>query len=306
METRAHYVLIGAGVLASMALAFFFVLWLGPNRVQYDLYDVRFTDRVSGLTVGAPVRFNGIQKGEVRRLSIDENDPSIVLARIRVEDDTPVHADTRAELELVGFTGLAVIQLSGGSKDQPLLKNIERGVPVIPADTSGFAAFLEGSGDIVNAVNRLLSEDNTEAVRRILMNVDAATAAVADNDEEIRALVQDAAAISKNLADATEKISRAAESLDAILSDGAPGALAETEAAARELRAVLRNFDGILDENRDALALFTTQGLTQVGPAFAEARRTLRSLDEILRELDRDPKGFLLGESTPLRKGESE
>ena len=141
METRAHYVLVGAAVLIVVAAAFLFVLWLSQAQREYDEYDVIFTERVSGLSVGAAVRFNGIQKGEVDELNIDPEDPSIVIARIRVDEDTPVRTDTRAELELVGFTGLAVIQLVGGSKDLPKLQDVTRGIPKIRADTSGFAAF---------------------------------------------------------------------------------------------------------------------------------------------------------------------
>ena len=136
METRANYVLIGAFVLSSIALALLFVLWLSQTQRSYDEYDVIFRERVSGLSVGAAVRFNGIQKGEVQELNIDPDDPQVVIARIRVDDDTPVKTDTKAELELVGFTGLAIIQLVGGTRDEPLLKSVTRGVPRIEADAA--------------------------------------------------------------------------------------------------------------------------------------------------------------------------
>jgi len=299
METRAHYVLIGAAVLAALALSFLFVLWLGPSRVNYDLYDIRFTDRVSGLTVGAPVRFNGVQKGEVRRLTISQEDPSVVVARIRVEDDTPVKPDTKAELELVGFTGLAVIQLVGGSPQAPLLKETLRGVPVIDGTAPSFGALLEGGGDIVAAANRLLSEENTEAFARIMSSLDITLAAVAENEDDIRLAIANVAEISSDLAAASDKLAAAADGLETLMNDDAPGTLAEAEAAAKELRVLLADLDSVIEENRDALALFAEQGLTQVGPAFTEARRAFRTLDEVLREIDRDPRGYLLGESTP-------
>jgi len=90
METRAKYVVIGSMVLAAIAAAFLFVIRLTQTQTDFDQYDVIFTERVSGLSVGAAVRFNGIQKGEVDTLSIDPEDPSIVIARVRVDKDTPV------------------------------------------------------------------------------------------------------------------------------------------------------------------------------------------------------------------------
>ncbi|HBK93049.1 MAG TPA: hypothetical protein DDZ68_15400 [Parvularcula sp.] len=299
METRAHYVVVGAVVLVLVASAFLFVLFLSQSQQDYDEYDVIFRERVSGLSVGAAVSFNGIQKGEVRDLSIAPNDPSIVIARIRVDDDTPVKTDTKAELELVGFTGLAIIQLVGGSAEEELLKNVTRGVPRIEADAGGIAQLIAGSGDIIASANRLLSEENTAAFNRILTNVETLTTALAEKDEEIAASVANAAKFTGNLASATENLSRTADSLDKLLATDAPATLEETQALMAELRAAVA-------ENREQIRIFTDQGLAQVGPAVAEARAMFRTLDQVLREIDRDPRGYLLGESTPRYEGESQ
>ncbi|HBS32508.1 MAG TPA: hypothetical protein DEA40_12335 [Parvularcula sp.] len=299
METRAHYVVVGAVVLVLVASAFLFVLFLSQSQQDYDEYDVIFRERVSGLSVGAAVSFNGIQKGEVRDLSIAPNDPSIVIARIRVDDDTPVKTDTKAELELVGFTGLAIIQLVGGSAEEELLKNVTRGVPRIEADAGGIAQLIAGSGDIIASANRLLSEENTAAFNRILANVETLTTALAEKDEEIAASVANAAKFTGNLASATENLSRTADSLDKLLATDAPATLEETQALMAELRAAVA-------ENREQIRIFTDQGLAQVGPAVAEARAMFRTLDQVLREIDRDPRGYLLGESTPRYEGESQ
>lgn len=299
METRAHYVLIGAFVLITIAFAALFILWLAQSQREFDEYDVIFTERVSGLSVGAPVRFNGIQKGEVRDLSIDPDDPSIVIARVRIERDTPVKTNTRAELELVGFTGLAIIQFVGGSRDEPLLKDVQRGVPRIQADTSGFAAFLEGSGDIVTSINTLLSEENTAAFSRILVNLDTLTGVFAEHDENIGATIENAAAITADLAVTTRRLSELTEKLNNLVDEDAGAVLAETRRTLEATRRLVEEVEAIVDESREPLTIFTEQGLAQVGPAVAEARRLMRTLDQVLREIDRDPRGYLFGESTP-------
>ena len=297
METRAHYVLIGAVVLITVALAFGFVLWLGQTKRNYDEYDVIFRERVSGLSVGAAVSFNGIQKGEVRELTIAPDNPGIVIARIRVDSDTPVKTDTKAELELVGFTGLAIIQLVGGSAEEELLKNVTRGVPKIEADAGGIAQILAGSNDIIASANRLLSEQNTEAFTRILASVDTLTATLAEQDENI-------AATFENFAVASAKLSATADSLDKLLANDAPTTVAEARATLAETKALVVEMRGAIAENRESIRIFTDQGLAQVGPAVAEARAMFRTLDQVLREIDRDPRGYLLGESTPLYEGQ--
>jgi len=299
METRAHYVFIGAIVLIAVAGAFLFVLWLGQAQREFDEYDVVFTERVSGLSVGALVRFNGIQKGEVQSLSIPEDDPSVVVARVRVDKDTPVKTDTKAELELVGFTGLAIIQFVGGSPSADLLKNTVNGVPRLEADSSGFAAFLESSGDIVAAANRLLSDENTMAISNFLANLETVSGAVASQDENISKTIENTAKITEDIAAVSDELAEIAKNLDAILANDAPDTIRDARETIANANALVSDLRAVVEENRDSIAIFTDQGLAQVGPAVAEARRLFKTLDQVLREIDRDPRGYLLNESTP-------
>jgi phospholipid/cholesterol/gamma-HCH transport system substrate-binding protein len=299
VETRAHFVLIGAFVLCAVALAFLFILWLGQTQREYDEYDIVFTERVSGLSEGAAVRFNGIQKGEVDDLSIDPENPSIVVARIRVEKDTPVKTDTKAELELVGFTGLAIIQLVGGSPDKPLLKEEVRGVPRIRADTSGFAQFLAGTGDVLRSANMALSPENIAAFSRILANVDTLTKTLAEQDRNIAKTFERASVLTADLAETTARLKKISVDLETLVAEDAPSAMAEAQATLAETRAVIAEIEAIVEENREPIAAFTQGGLAQIGPAVAEARRLMRTMEEMLREIDRDPRGYIFGDSTP-------
>lgn len=297
METRGSYVMVGAVVLIGVAAAFLAILFLTRGSNLYDEYDIIFRERVSGLSVGAGVSFNGIQKGTVRTLTIDPDNPSIVIARVRIDSDTPVKTDTKAELELVGFTGLAIIQLVGGSAEEALLKDVTRGVPRIEADAGGIAQILAGSNDIIAAANRLLSEENTEAFTRILASVDTLTATLAAQDENLTATME-------NFAAASAKFGTMADNLDKMLADSAPQTIAEAQATLKETKALVAEMRGAVAENRESIRVFTEQGLAQFGPAVAEARQMFRTLDQVLREIDRDPRGYLLGESTPLYEGQ--
>ena len=299
METRAHYVAIGAAVMIAMAAVALVILYFGQTSREYDEYDVIFKDRVSGLTRGAQVSFNGIQKGEVVDLTIDPDNPEIVIARVRVENDTPIKEDTKAELELVGFTGLAIIQFVGGSPEAELLKDIQRGVPQIEGSGGGIAQIFEGSNDIISAVNKLLNDDNIEHFNNIIANVDTFIGVFAENEDSISVALENTAKVTEDLAIMTDRLERASKDIEALLGEDAPAALAETRATIREARALVTDMRGLVNENREPLAAFTDQGLAQVGPTLAEARRMFKTLDQVLREIDRDPRGYLLGESTP-------
>lgn len=307
METRAHYVVIGSVVLIAVALAFYFIIQLSQTSREFDEYDVIFSERVSGLSEGAAVRFNGIQKGEVTDLSIDPDDPAIVIARVRVDNDTPVKTDTKAELEFVGFTGLAIIQFVGGSKDAPLLKETtEERVPQISADMSGFGAFLEGSGDVLAQANRLLSDENINNISGVISDVKTVSGALASKEDDIVAIIDNLNAITTDLANVTEKLDSAATSLEEFMENDAQDAAEDVKALLAESRALVTDLRAITNENRASLRVFADQGLGQVAPALAEARRLMRTLDAVLREIDRDPNAYFFGERAPEYTGEGQ
>ena len=307
METRAHYVLIGAVVMIVVACAFWFVLWIGSGQREYDTYDIVFRDRVTGLSTGSIVRFNGIQKGEVRELSIDKDDPSIVIARVRVEKGTPIKVDTRVELEPVGFTGLAIIQFVGGTADAPtLLSQSKERIPKMNADAAGIALFLESSGDVITRANAILSDKNIQAITDILAHVETTTGAIAENGDEISALISNASEASENFAEISTKLDASITALEKLLSEDAPNTLDNTDATLAEAALLLKELQMIAEENRESIKLFADNGLGQVAPALSEARTVMRSLDSVLREIERDPKAFFLGEATPEYEAEKQ
>src|SRR5512143_1175511 len=159
METRASYVLIGAFTLLAFLSAFSFVLWIGKLSLEreWDYYDIVFKEAVTGLTVGGAVQYNGIQVGEVRRLSLDPDDPREVIAHVRLSGDTPVKTDTHARLTLLGLTGVTVIQLSGGSPAAPrLTAKADETAPRIVADESALQSLLASGQDVATSANDVL------------------------------------------------------------------------------------------------------------------------------------------------------
>ncbi len=305
METNAPYVLIGSAVMFFVGMAFVFVLWIGSGQREYDEYDVIFNERVTGLSTGSIVRFNGIQKGEVESLNIDPNDPSIVIARVRVDKDTPIKTDTEVELEPVGFTGLAIIQFVGGSADAPLKKDVEDGVPRLVADTGGINMLLESSGDLFARANLILSDENIANISKTLENVEVVTGAIAENRDEISDLIKNANAATAELNAAIKNLRAASDGLEEMLAEDGPEAVRNADALITDIRGLIAETDALVSENRESFRYFTDQGLGQVAPALAEARQLMRSLDYLLREIERDPKAFFLGEATPEYEAEA-
>ena len=78
----------------------------------------------------------------------------------------------------------------------------------------------------------------------------------------------------------------------------------DIEALLSESRALVTDLRTITNENRASIRVFADQGLGQVAPALAEARRLMRTLDAVLREIDRDPNAYFFGERAPEYSGD--
>lgn len=301
METKAHHVLIGAFTLIVIACAVLFALWLAKASVskQYHYYDIVFTESVTGLSKGGVVQYNGIQVGEVSQLKLDPHDPRKVLARIRIGADAPVKVDTRAKLGLLGLTGVAFIQLTGGKPESALLlPTPDNPVPVIPSESSALSALLNSGADIVTTLNvildrvsKIVSPDNVQHINHTLEHLDQTMSTVADEREDIRSMLQQATAASKEL-------NETLHSTNALVNNQGRATLDSARAALASLQHTSETLDKLLAENRGSLQS-GLQGVGELGPALRELRGTLRDIRGLTNKLQGNPAGFILGREQP-------
>lgn len=316
METRASHVLIGAFTLAVLLLGMLFALWIGKASLdrEWDRYDIVFTEAVTGLTSGGAVQYNGIQVGEVSALTLDPDDPRLVIAQVRLRGGTPVRADTRAKLAITGLTGVAVIQLSGGTPDAPrLVSDDPARPPRIVADESALQKLLSSSEDIATTtsevllrINRLLSPETLDRIARTVDNLERISAAVASEDRQIASLLRDAADAAAQLKRTTALAERSMARLDAglvrldeSLLARLPQIGASLERSMASLERFSANADGLLRDNRAALDGLAQSGLGEVGPALMDLRALLNELSQLSAQLRDDAAGTVLGRNQP-------
>jgi phospholipid/cholesterol/gamma-HCH transport system substrate-binding protein len=295
MEPRAHHVLIGLFTVLTLGAALLFALWLnkaGADRGFTD-YEVIFNETVSGLSQGSAVQYSGIKVGDVISLGLDPDDPRTVRARIRIVGHTPIKQDTRARLSITGITGLAVIQLHGGSPQSPPLQGQDGQPGIIVADRSPLSRLMSDGEDLVvnitrllNRANRMLSRENAERVSRTLDNLEQASAGLAGQRDELSEALRQAGAATREAAELMRNANR--------LLDGQGSQML---ASAERLMASLERSSGTLEQllagNRSALDS-GLQGLGDLGPAIGELRDTLGALRSFSQRLERDPTGYLL------------
>ncbi|MHB2168853.1 MCE family protein [Alsobacter sp. R-9] len=226
METRANYALIGLFTLAVLAAAFGFVFWFSGKDATTKLvtYRVIFNGSVSGLSRGAQVLYNGLRVGEVTALQLQADDPSKVVARIDVDATTPMNVDTRARLEFQGLTGVASIQLSGGSPGaKPLVSTDGKQPPVIYADRSDFQDLLESAQRLAKRADDVLAKadalfaDNAGSISRTVRNVETFSDALAQNSQGVAQFLSSTGNAADKIAALSVDLQRLSENIDRIV-----------------------------------------------------------------------------------------
>jgi phospholipid/cholesterol/gamma-HCH transport system substrate-binding protein len=172
MESDKRYFIEGLFVIVfSIALAFFFV-WLARSGKKDDvMYRIHFAESVSGLQLGDPVRFLGVEVGMVKSMTIKPDDPSRVQVDVNLHKNTPVKTDTKATLKLKGITGNDFIELEGGSAGtSTLVAATPQGqVPEIPSQKSSLNQVMDELPKVLSQLPKVVSkfsaiEDQTKKV----------------------------------------------------------------------------------------------------------------------------------------------
>lgn len=298
METKVNFAAVGVFVLFLGACLVVGALWLasgGALQKKYDLYLAIEDESVAGLNPDAPVKYNGVDVGKVRQITLDHEDPQRVRLLFAIERGTPLREDTVAVLKTQGLTGIAYVELSGGSRDSPPLRPPAQGELAVIRTKPSLGARLENVLTDVLAkldhtsgnLDALLSAENRAAFTSVLADSAAIAKAIAGRKEDLQAGITAArrtfdqtALAATQLGPVIERIGRGA---DAVGEMGAQAGLASTQAA--------ETFAAVgADVQR-----FTGETLPELERLLGELRALSGSLRRVTEQTERDPSGLLFG-----------
>lgn len=319
METRANYFLVGCFVLALMAGIFFAGIWfaranLGAENTYYYTY---FNGSVTGLSEGSVVRYRGVPVGTVSNIALDAGNVELVEVTLALRPGTPIKTDTVAGLQPQGITGLAFVQLSGGTQNAPtLLPREGRRRAVIPSRPSALEQIMSEAPlavarvtELAERVAALLNDDNMKNVDRLIDSSAEAAGSLAGAMLGIETFVFDANATLK-------RVDRLLASVDAAAGD-ARGLIADSRRTLRDMGEVAPQATGALDELKrtagnfgrvaDALEQtvqaarpgvqdFGQHGVYELQQFMTEGRALMATLNRVIATFERDPARFLFGD----------
>jgi len=295
------FLIVSGGVLVLLL-----VLMTGTKFLEKrDKYSIRYRDvSVSGLEVGAQVKYHGVRVGRVDEIQIDPKQIETVVATISLEHGTPIKNDVQAVVSAFSLTGIKIIELTGGSTEAALLKpgsEIPAGQSSLDLITGKAEAVSEKLELVLNNLARLTASENQE---RVLKAVDNAALVledlhytVADNRDKIDRTFANFEQASQGLVELAQSqaLRRAFANLDtttAALQAAQIGkAITDLQVALQQARTTFTHID-----------LTLLKGRHDILTSLEVMRESLDSFNEFTRLIAEDPslllRGKRVGEST--------
>ena len=298
METRANYALVGFFTILVMAAAFGFVYWMSQYGRGGEMASlaIRIPGSANGLSIGSPVRFNGIAVGSVRSLAIDEDDPQFSIALTEVSTSAPVKKSPTAVLEVQGLTGAAYIELSGGkAEDENILRTAldSGGTAILTARQSGVANILSTADKILRKADVAIGDiqgfvaDARGPLTNTIRNAEQFSGALTRNADNIDEFLQSIGGLAETFKSVSVRLDSTLESVETVV----------RAVDTKKIAGVVDNVDKVTADLAAASGDIKTTiaSIQRTADAFStfgrDATATLAKVDKLVAAVDSEKVG---------------
>ena len=304
METRSNYVMVGAVTVALLAGVLLFIVWLaGLSNKATKCFDIYFSQGVGGLNKGSNVTFSGVPVGQVTKISLLPNRPEFVWVRIEVEEQTPVLQGTSAQIHGVGFTGVSEIQLTGAERGRPPIEEAgPQGCPVVPATSGGISALLNSAPELIDRIQRLterltelLSDKNQNSISDILENIDATTRELRKNAPAMGQTIADVQVTAHNAGIAAKNVAALSDNTNKLITEQGRPAIENLNKAIVSAQKAADSLDAMISDARPGVQNFSKSTLPQANQLVHDLRALTQSLQAVTGRVEQGGIGGALG-----------
>jgi len=311
MEPKVNYLVVGLFVVLLGALLVTVVLWLGKGFDQntYDRYFAYMEESVAGLSVDASVKYRGVEVGRVKEIALNPGNPEQVQLTLDIIRGTPIKEDTLAILDVQGLTGLAIVDLTGGSRASPPLEaHAGERYPVIQTSPSLLVRFDRAATRLLTNLNRvtvnidtLLDERNRMALSQLLKDMSGLTQILAAKKNLFDKGISDAAKTMENLVQTTHTLNEEMP----LLIERIYGSAEALEIMAQKIGRTSISVGSVVENTKPDIERFSQLTLNEMSMLVAELRQLTASLQRSAQQLEREPNSLIFGRtSPPLGPGE--
>lgn len=299
MYERTNYLAVGVFIIVGALGLLAVGLWVGGvgQTVPMSRYTIIFERDVNGLNEGSPVRYMGVEVGQVTLIQLFPAEDAAIEVRIEIAASTPVDSGTYASLGYQGITGVAFINLAADPGEQgEIVVTAGHDYPVIPTRDVGIAALLNSSPEMLAQVNNvlndfsmLLSDKNLSAATRALENVEQFTGALAEQRAAL-------AVLPVRMNESFDQLRNTLELVTAITEEAGPELLVATQNLRQttdNLVSVSERVEHWLAANDAAINSFLAGGVGEAGALVSDAREAMRELEKLGTELRSNPSRII-------------
>jgi phospholipid/cholesterol/gamma-HCH transport system substrate-binding protein len=311
MEPKVNFVLIGLFVVLLSVGLVGVVLWLGKGfeRGTYDGYYAYMEESVSGLSVDASVKYRGVDVGRVKGIELTPDNPEQVRLTLEIVRGTPIKEDTVAILDVQGLTGIAIVDLRGGTRESPPL-GVKPGeeYPVIQTGPSLLVRFdraatrlLTNMNSVAENIDSLLEEKNRVTIGQLLTDMAAVTNTLAGQGKQFDRGMSHAVQTLENLARVTRKMNKQIPALIERMNRSAEA----VEGMSQEVARTSKELSTVIGETKPNIERFSRQTLTETSFLVTELRELTATLQRLAQQLEQEPSSLVFGRSAqPIGPGE--
>ena len=298
-RARLGIFMIMGGILLTLFIAIPLGLKLRDNTELYYSY-FGGGESMSGLGVGAEVKYNGVKIGTIDKIILDPKDFTKVKVVYRINRDIiAITEGMEARTGLMGITGLLYIEITGGSPDAKVLPENSK-IPSKPSlmhAITGKAEIIIGKVEILlNHLNMLTNPDSLTSIKEILDNVAGITHTVDEFVKEASPDIKKVAATASTTMEKIEAISGDVQSITSKLDreidfKQMAGILDEISSSAKSLKNLSETLDLTVMQSRE-----------DISSSLENLREALENVNELSRVLLDNPSLILRGDSQKERR----
>lgn len=284
---------VGLTVFVAILLLIVGLMWLEDFSIKGETYDVHAVfPMVGGVNPGDAVNVNGVDRGEVKSVSLRDRD---VIVTMQIDRRVEIPVDSRVVLQTKGIMGMRIVTILIGDSDRVLdhgsmIKGVyDPGISEALASMGKVMEDLRGLTADIRKIAEVVSEG--EELKEMLKDLSGAT-------EELRRLVEDAApevregvsAFSSSSRRFDSLLARNEESIDSLfatmdaMSKTVPGVTEDIAAVSESLRKIVERLES--DES-------TLGALMQDRALLDSLQETITGLDELVTDIKANPRKYL-------------
>jgi phospholipid/cholesterol/gamma-HCH transport system substrate-binding protein len=322
------FVLVGLGVLAAL------VIWLGASKFfrEYNVYNTYFNSSVQGLDPGQPVKYQGVNIGNIKALRVAP-DGKLIEVEFRLDKKIQVSDSMRIRIEMASIAGSKYLLLfypdakhaHGGFPD---ISGLSPEHPVIPSAQSSIEEIRESLNEAINNVlaidSRGISAESVRALRAVAQamenpelaqtvhNLNRTTQGVsrivnaADTArlvQDIDRVVADAATTGKSMVEISQSLLATSQKLESIATK-LDQDISKLDIS-RRADEVVRRYDTTmlnLSTTITGVGRRTEMSLSDARALVQELKAASRDFRRAVRAINDNPGQLLLAEPPPKEK----